>query len=72
MPFSCAAIPPLLAIARCRAGDIAENIIENAVVAFEAERSPRVKAKTSRYKVKATASSSKRIARNTSSKRKQR
>ncbi len=55
-----------------QAGDIAENIIENAVVAFEAERSPRVKAKTSRYKVKATASSSKRIARNTSSKRKQR
>jgi membrane-bound lytic murein transglycosylase D len=55
-----------------QAGDIAENIIENAVVAFEAERSPRVKAKTSRYKVKATASSGKRIARNTSSKRKQR
>jgi len=58
-----------------QAGDIAENIIENAVVAFEAERSPRVKAKASgsRYKAKAaTTSSKKRIARNTSSKRKHR
>ena len=55
-----------------QAGDIAENIIENAVVAFEAERSPRVKASSSRYKVKASTSSNKRIARNSSSKRKQR
>ena len=56
------------------AGDIAENIIENAVVAFEAERSPRVKTKASRYKAKASAKSGKRtrIARNTSSKRKHR
>ncbi|WP_436106567.1 transglycosylase SLT domain-containing protein [Massilia sp. LjRoot122] len=55
-----------------QAGDIAENIIENAVVAFEAERSPRVKASASRYKAKAGTSSKKRISRNTSSKRKQR
>ena len=54
------------------AGDIAENIIENAVVAFEAERSPRVKASSSRYKAKAATSTKKRIARNTSSKRKKR
>lgn len=57
------------------AGDIAENIIENAVVAFEAERSTKkVKASAgSRYKAKAGASSAKnRIARNTSSKRKHR
>ncbi|RZA36469.1 MAG: lytic transglycosylase, partial [Lysobacteraceae bacterium] len=55
-----------------QAGDIAENITENAVVAFEAERSPRVKASASRYKAKAGAPSTKRIARNTSSKRKKR
>ena len=57
------------------AGDIAENIIENAVVAFEAERSTKkVKASAgSRYKAKAGARSAKnRIARNTSSKRKHR
>lgn len=57
------------------AGDIAENIIENAVVAFEAERSTKkVKASAgSRYKAKAGASTAKnRIARNTSSKRKHR
>lgn len=56
------------------AGDIAENIIDNAVVAFEAERSAKkVKATTnSRYKAKAGAGSKNRIARNTSSKRKQR
>lgn len=54
------------------AGDIAENIIENAVVAFEAERSPRVKASSSRYKAKASTSTKKRISRNTSSKRKKR
>ncbi|MCD2516254.1 transglycosylase SLT domain-containing protein [Massilia sp. G4R7] len=56
------------------AGDIAENIIDNAVVAFEAERSAKkVKASSgSRYKAKADAGSSKRIARNSSSKRKQR
>ena len=57
------------------AGDIAESIIDNAVVAFEAERSAkRVKASSgSRYKSKAASRSSKnRIARNTSSKRKHR
>jgi len=56
------------------AGDIAENIIDNAVVAFEAERSAKkVKASAgSRYKSKASAGSKNRIARNTSSKRKQR
>lgn len=54
------------------AGDIAENIIDNAVVAFEAERSPRVKALSSRYKAKASSSNKKRVSRNTSSKRKQR
>lgn len=56
------------------AGDIAENIIDNAVVAFEAERSAKkVKASSgSRYKAKASAGSRNRIARNTSSKRKQR
>ncbi|MEX5744388.1 transglycosylase SLT domain-containing protein [Massilia sp. X63] len=54
------------------AGDIAENIIDNAVVAFEAERSPRVKASSSRYKAKAGGSNKKRVSRNTSSKRKQR
>lgn len=53
-------------------GDIAENIIENAVVAFEADRS-KAKRNASRFKAKAGASkNSKRIARNTSSKRKQR
>ena len=53
-------------------GDIAENIIDNAVVAFEADRGI-VKRATSRFKAKASASkSSKRISRNTSSKRKQR
>jgi membrane-bound lytic murein transglycosylase D len=50
--------------------DIAENIIENAVVAFEADRGA-AKRKGSRFKAKAGASS-KRIARNTSSKRKHR
>ncbi|MDY0977049.1 transglycosylase SLT domain-containing protein [Massilia sp. CFBP9012] len=53
-------------------GDIAENIIENAVVAFEADRG---KAKRNASRVKAKAASSKtgkRIARNTSSARKQR
>ncbi|WP_373889529.1 transglycosylase SLT domain-containing protein [Massilia sp. IC2-476] len=59
-------------VSASNAGDIAENIIDNAVVAFEAERSPRVKASTSRYKAKAATSSKNRIARNTSSKRKQR
>jgi membrane-bound lytic murein transglycosylase D len=61
-------------VSASNAGDIAENIIDNAVVAFEAERSPRVKAsaKGSRYKAKADASSKNRIARNTSSKRKHR
>ncbi|UVW30261.1 transglycosylase SLT domain-containing protein [Massilia sp. H6] len=58
------------------AGNIAENIIDNAVVAFEAERSggKRVKASSgTRYKAKAAARTSKsRIARNASSKRKQR
>ncbi|MFC0252490.1 transglycosylase SLT domain-containing protein [Massilia consociata] len=55
------------------AGDIAENIIENAVVAFEAERSPRVKAQApSRYKAKASTSDKKRISRNTSAQRKHR
>ncbi|WP_306392750.1 transglycosylase SLT domain-containing protein [Telluria beijingensis] len=53
-------------------GDIAENIIENAVVAFEADRG-RATRNASRFKAKAGASkNSKRIARNTSSKRKQR
>ncbi|MEW7850626.1 transglycosylase SLT domain-containing protein [Massilia aurea] len=52
--------------------DIAENIIENAVVAFEADRGI-VKRTSARFKAKAGASkNSKRIARNTSSKRKQR
>jgi len=52
--------------------DIAESIIDNAVVAFEADRGI-VKRTTSRFKTKAGASkNSKRIARNTSSKRKQR
>lgn len=52
--------------------DIAENIIDNAVVAFEADRGI-VKRATSRFKAKAGASKdSKRISRNTSSKRKQR
>jgi membrane-bound lytic murein transglycosylase D len=61
-------------VSTSNAGDIAENIIDSAVVAFEAERSPRVKtsAKGSRYKAKEGASSKNRIARNTSSKRKQR
>ncbi len=59
-------------VSASNAGDIAENIIDNAVVAFEAERSPRVKASTSRYKAKAATPSKNRIARNTSSKRKQR
>ncbi len=59
-------------ISASNAGDIADNIIDNAVVAFEAERSPRVKAKTSRYKAKASASGKNRIARNTSAKRKHR
>jgi membrane-bound lytic murein transglycosylase D len=54
------------------AGDIAENIIDNAVVAFEAERTPRVKASASRYKAKAGGPGKNRISRNTSSKRKQR
>lgn len=53
-------------------GDIAENIIENAVVAFEADRSKATR-NASRFKAKAGASKNgKRIARNTSSKRKQR
>jgi membrane-bound lytic murein transglycosylase D len=53
-------------------GDIAENIIDNAVVAFEADRGI-VKRATSRFKTKAGVSKdSKRISRNTSSKRKQR
>lgn len=54
--------------------DIAENIIENAVVAFEADRG-KAKRNASRFKAKAKATSSKagkRIARNTSSARKQR
>ncbi|MBD8627782.1 transglycosylase SLT domain-containing protein [Oxalobacteraceae sp. CFBP 8753] len=52
--------------------DIAENIIDNAVVAFEADRGI-VKRATSRFKTKAGVSKdSKRISRNTSSKRKQR
>ncbi len=63
-------------ISASNAGDIADSIIENAVVAFEAERSAskRVKASAgSRYKSKAEARTSKnRIARNTSSKRKHR
>ncbi|NNG23429.1 transglycosylase SLT domain-containing protein [Telluria aromaticivorans] len=63
-------------VSASNAGDIADNIIENAVVAFEAERSAskRVKASSgSRYKSKAEARTSKnRIARNTSSKRKHR
>ncbi|MGG7603437.1 transglycosylase SLT domain-containing protein [Massilia sp. BKSP1R2A-1] len=61
-------------VSASNAGDIAENIIDNAVVAFEAERSAKkVKATTSaRYKAKAGAGSKNRIARNTSSKRKQR
>ena len=63
-------------ISASNAGDIADNIIDNAVVAFEAERSgaKRVKASAgSRYKSKAGAVSSKnRIARNSSSKRKHR
>ena len=50
--------------------DIAENIIENAVVAFEAERSSAKR--SARFKAKADSGKSKRIARNTSSKRKQR
>ena len=52
--------------------DIAENILENAVVAFEAERAAVAKRGGSRFKAKADAGKSKRIARNTSSKRKQR
>ncbi|TXF97125.1 transglycosylase SLT domain-containing protein [Massilia arenae] len=53
-------------------GDIAENIIENAVVAFEADRG-KAKRNASRFKAKAsTSKNSKRLARNTSSKRKQR
>lgn len=53
-------------------GDIAENIIDNAVVAFETDRGI-VKRATSRFKTKAGVSKdSKRISRNTSSKRKQR
>lgn len=57
-----------------QAGDIADSIIENAVVAFEAERGPRMKtkAKKSRYKAKAGARSKKRLAYNNSSKRKRR
>jgi membrane-bound lytic murein transglycosylase D len=52
--------------------DIAENIIDNAVVAFEADRGI-VKRATSRFKTKVGVSKdSKRISRNTSSKRKQR
>ncbi len=52
--------------------DIAENIIENAVVAFEADRG-KAKRNASRFKAKATGSKAgKRIARNTSSARKQR
>ena len=50
--------------------DIAENIIENAVVAFEAERASAKR--SSRFKAKANAGKPKRIARATSSKRKQR
>ena len=50
---------------------IAENIIDNAVVAFEAERSG-AKRSSSRFKAKADAGKSKRIARNTSSQRKHR
>ncbi|MCS0596892.1 transglycosylase SLT domain-containing protein [Massilia agri] len=61
-------------VSASNAGDIAENIIENAVVAFEAERSAKkVKASSgSRYKAKARTGAKNRIARNTSSKRKQR
>ena len=52
--------------------DIAENIIDNAVVAFEADRGI-VKRTAARFKTKAgTSTNTKRIARNTSSKRKQR
>ena len=54
--------------------DIAENVIENAMVAFEADRGKATRS-ASRFKAKAKAGSSKnskRIARNTSSKRKQR
>jgi len=52
--------------------DIAENIIENAVVAFEADRG-KAKRNAPRFKAKAgAAKNGKRIARNTSSKRKQR
>ncbi len=53
-------------------GDIAENIIENAVLAFESDRN-KAKRNASRFKAKAgTSKGGKRIARNTSSKRKQR
>ena len=52
--------------------DIAENILDNAVVAFEAERAAVAKRSGSRFKAKAGAGTTKRIARNTSSKRKHR
>lgn len=52
-------------------GDIAENIIDNAVVAFEADRGG-AKRSTSRYKAKADTGKGKRIARNTASQRKRR
>jgi membrane-bound lytic murein transglycosylase D len=54
--------------------DIADNIIENAVVAFEAERSAkRAKAGSPRFKAKAGVSGAKkRVARNTTAKRKKR
>lgn len=53
-------------------GDIAENVIENAVLAFEAERGNAKRKSGSRFKAKAGVGQGKRIARHTSSRRKQR
>jgi len=53
--------------------DIAENIVESAVMALEADRGEsRSGARTQRFKAKATAASSSRVSRNTNSRRKHR
>jgi membrane-bound lytic murein transglycosylase D len=52
--------------------DIAENIVDSAVMALEADRGEKSGARTSRFKAKATAASNSRVSRNTNSRRKHR
>jgi membrane-bound lytic murein transglycosylase D len=52
--------------------DIAENIVDSAVMALEADRGEKSGARTGRFKAKATAASNSRVSRNTNSRRKHR